>query len=68
MVYGCSFNLFLKDDKEITDQEKVEKLKTYEVKDLLTLLRNIEEEPRSYTDEVIKGVYTCLFNKGIMCI
>lgn len=68
MTYGCSFNLFLKDDKEITDNEKVDKLKEYEIKDLLTLLRNIEESPRSYTEEVIKGVHTCLFNKGIMCI
>lgn len=68
MVYGCSFNLFLKDNSDFTNDEKLEKMKQYPVGDLLTLLRNIEESIRYYDEEIIKGVYSCLWDKGIMCI
>lgn len=68
MVYGRSFNLFLKDNEELSNQEKLDKLKQYSFGDMLTLLRNIEESPREYDKEIISGVYGCLFDKGIMCI
>ena len=60
MVYGCSFNL--------SNKEKLDKLKEYSVGDMLTLLRNIEESPYKYEKEIINGVYSCLFDKGIVCI
>jgi hypothetical protein len=68
MTYGTRFNLFLKDNKELSNQEKLNKLEQYSVGDMLTLLRNFEESPRSYEPEIIKGLYTSLYNKGIMCI
>jgi hypothetical protein len=68
LVYGSSFNLFFKSNTDLSNQEKIEKLKQYSVGDMLTLLRNIEESPREYEEDIIKAVYTCLFDKGIMCI
>ncbi|NHI49123.1 hypothetical protein FDE94_15005 [Clostridium botulinum] len=68
MVFGAKFNLFFKSNTEKTNQEKIEILKEYSTKDMLTLLRNIEESPREFDEEIIKGVYSCLFDKGIMCI
>lgn len=68
MTYGIKFNLFLKINTEKTNKEKIEILKQYSVGDMLTLLRNIEESPREFEEEIIKEVYSCLFNKGIMCI
>ncbi|AKN32410.1 hypothetical protein Ccar_16705 [Clostridium carboxidivorans P7] len=68
MTYGSRFNLFFKTDTEKTNQEKIEVLKQYSTGDILTLLRNIEESPREFDEEIIKSVYSCLFDKGIMCI
>lgn len=68
MVYGASFNLFFKSETGLTNQEKIEKLKQYSVGDMLTLLRNIEECPNEFDEEIIKSVYGFLFDKGIMCI
>jgi hypothetical protein len=68
MIYGASFNLFFKSNKDFSNQEKIEKLKQYSVGDTLDLLRNIEESPSEYDEEIIKSVYKLLFDKGIMCI
>jgi hypothetical protein len=68
MVYGKDYNLFFKDKTEFTNEEKINKLKQYSVRDILTLLRNIEESPREYDNDIIQGVYSCLSDKGIMCI
>ena len=68
MVYGKDYNLFFKENNEFSNEEKINKLKQYPVEDMLTLLRNIEESPREYDNEIIQGVYSCLFDKGIMCI
>lgn len=68
MIYGSNFNMFFKDNIENTNQEKMEILKQYSTGDMLALLRNIEESPREFDEEIIKGVYSCLFDKGIMCI
>lgn len=67
MVFG-KFDIFFKIDKSVTNKAKIEELKQYDTGDLLTVLRNIEEAPRDYEEEIIKTVYTCLFDKGIMCI
>ena len=55
MVYGCSFNLFFKDNKELSNKEKLNKLKEYSVGDMLILLKNIEESPYEYGKEIIEG-------------
>lgn len=68
MTYGCRFSLFFKSDKEKTNTEKIKILKNYSIGDMLTLLRNIEESPKEFDEEIIKSVYSCLFDKGIMCI
>ncbi len=68
MVYGSSFNLFFKSNTDLSNQEKIEKLKQYSTGDMLTLLRNIEESPSEFEEEIIKSVLTCLFDKGIICI
>jgi len=68
MVYGKNYNLFFKENKEITNEEKLNKLKNYSVEDTLTILRNIEESSRDYDNEIIQGVYGYLYEKGIMCI
>lgn len=68
MVYGARYNLFLKKDTSLTNEEKIEKLKEYHPCDLLTLLRNIEESPREYDPDIFKAVCGTLFDKGIMCM
>ncbi|PWL51783.1 MAG: hypothetical protein DBY38_12620 [Clostridium cadaveris] len=68
MAYGTKFNLFLKVNTEKTNKEKIGILKQYSVEDMLTLLRNVEESPREFEQEIIKQIYNCLFDKGIMCI
>lgn len=68
MVFGSSFNVFFKNNKDLSNQEKIEILKTYSTGDILTLVRNIEELPLEFEEEITKSVYTCLFDKGIMCI
>jgi hypothetical protein len=68
MVYGKDYNLFFKNNKKLSNEEKINKLKQFPTGDLLTLLRNIEESSRDYDSDIIQGVYSCLFDKGIMCI
>ena len=68
MVFGRSFNIFFKDSTELLNEEKLNKLSQYSTGDMLTLLRNIEESPREYDEEIIKGLYNCLHAKGIVCI
>jgi hypothetical protein len=62
------YNLFFKSNKDFSNKEKIEKLKQLSVGDTLDLLRNIEESPSEYDEEIIKSVYQYLFVKGIMCI
>ncbi len=68
MTYGSDYDFFLKVNAELSNEDKIHRLKSYSVRDMLTLLRNIEESPRGYDGEIIKGVYSCLYDKGIMCI
>lgn len=67
MVYG-NLNIFVKTDVTLSNEEKIKKLKQYDTGDLLTLLRNIEESSYEYEEEIIKAVFECLYDKGIMCI
>lgn len=67
MMYG-KLNLFLKDDTTLSNEEKIKKLKQYNTDDLLTLLRNIEEAPYKFQEEIIKAVASYLYDKGIICM
>jgi len=68
MTYSSELNLFLKSYQGLSNKGKIERMKQYPTGDLMALLRNIEEEPSWYEEEIIKSVYECLFDKGIMCI
>lgn len=56
--------------KECNDSidEKFSMIKSYDVGDLLYVLRDIEENPTKYDESVIKGVVGRLYDMGIMCI
>ncbi len=56
--------------KECNDSidEKFSMIKSYDVGDLLYVLRGIEENPTKYDESVIKGVVGRLYDMGIMCI
>lgn len=73
MTFGRKYSLFFKDCKvveykDMLNNEKIELLKDYSVGEALTLLRNIEESPNEFDEEIIKAIYTVLYDKGIMCI
>lgn len=56
--------------KECNDslEDKVTLIKSYDVGDLLYVLRSIEESPEKYDEVIVKGVVGRLYDKGIMCI
>ena len=68
MTFSSEYNIFFKDNINLTNTEKIDKLKEFDVAKLLCLLRNIEEKSCNYEGEIIKNVYGCLFDKGIICI
>jgi hypothetical protein len=60
--------MFLNSNKDFSPQDKIAKLKSCSLDDLMDLLHNIEECPKDYDREIIQGVYDCLYENGIMCI
>lgn len=54
--------------KDISDEEKIEKMKAYSVGQLLYLLREIEKTPYKYNESIIKECYSLLYDKNIICI
>lgn len=56
--------------KECSDSmgEKIALVKSYDVSDLLYVLRDIEKNPRKYDELVIKGVVGRLYDMGVVCI
>lgn len=56
--------------KECSDsmEEKITLIKSYDVGDLLYVLRDIENDPQKYDEFVIKGVIGRLYDMGIMCV
>ena len=56
--------------KECNDslEDKVTLIKSYDVGDLLYVLRSIEESPEKYDEVIVKDVVGRLYDKGIMCI
>ncbi len=53
---------------ELTLEEKIELLESYDLESLLYVLREIEEYPREYDKEVVIAVHNNLFAKGVTCI
>ena len=49
-------------------EDKVALIKSYDVGDLLYVLRDIEGNPAKYDEIIIKGVVGRLYDMGIMCI
>lgn len=56
--------------KECDDspEDKIALIKSYDVGDLLYVLRSIEESPRKYDEAIIKGVVERLYDMGIKCM
>lgn len=53
---------------ELTLEEKIELLESYDLDSLLYVLREIEEYPSEYDKEVVIAVHNNLFAKGVTCI
>lgn len=64
--YSAELNIFLKRYVGLKPKSKVERIKNLSTEDLLTLLRNIEENSSSYEEEVIKGVASVLYDRNII--
>lgn len=67
MVYGMLFNMYLVND-DTSNEFKIKKLKEISLDNLLTLLRNIEENSKRFDQEIINAVYGELHNRGITCV
>jgi hypothetical protein len=57
-----------KENVNMTTDEKVEMVKSYDVGELLTTLRDIENEPQNYDGQVVSTVYGCLYDHHIICM
>lgn len=55
-------------DSKITLEEKLEAMESYSTGDLLYVVREYENCPRKFEDEVIKKLATLLYDKGIICM
>lgn len=53
---------------ELSLEEKINLLESYDLEDLLYVKREIEDYPREYDKEVIIAVHSNLFSKGITCV
>lgn len=53
---------------DTTIEQKMEAMKEYSVGELLYLLREIENYPQKYDEEIIKLCTEMLFNKNIICL
>lgn len=52
----------------LTQKEKIDMIRGYEVGDLLYVLREFEEHPRRFDKEIIKELQNRLYDKGVRCI
>lgn len=68
LIFYRKYNQCLKNNTQLTNEGKIELLDTFTKRELLDLLRNIEDSPRDYERAVIQKVYDCLYVKGIMCL
>jgi hypothetical protein len=50
----------------LSDTEKIERIKSYDTADLLKVIRSFEESPRDYSPDIIKLISSRLYEKGII--
>jgi hypothetical protein len=55
-------------ESEITNDEKLQRLKFYTVIDLLYVVREFENDPVLFPKEIMKCVFERLIEHGITCI
>lgn len=55
-------------DSDLLLEEKVKLIDDYSTGDLLYVVREYEDTPRRFEEEVVKAVAVKLFNKGIICM
>lgn len=53
---------------ELTQEEKIKKLRSYDAGDLLYVLRQFEENPKNYEKEIVQELTDRLYDLGIGCI
>ncbi|TCU67515.1 hypothetical protein EV204_11266 [Tissierella praeacuta] len=56
------------DCNEVSDENKVKRMRTYTTGELLYLLREIESTSYKYSETIIKECYSLLYDKNIICI
>lgn len=49
-------------------KHKKELLKTYDTEELLCVLREYEEHPLLFDEDILKELAKCLYHKGIICM
>lgn len=55
-------------DNKVSLDEKIKTLETYSTGDLLYVLREFEDCPRRFEDDVVKKLGSLLYAKGIICM
>lgn len=55
-------------DSDLPIEEKVKLIDDYITGDLLYVVREYEDTPRRFEEEVVKAVAIKLFKKGIICM
>ena len=55
-------------DSKLTLEEKIKVIETYDLDDLIHVLREIESIPKNFCKEVIIAVHNKIFEHGITCI
>ncbi len=53
---------------ELTEKEKIEEIRSYDVGDLLYVLREFEKNPRNFEKETVQELLDRLYDFGIGCI
>lgn len=61
-----AYNVSEKSNKTI--EEKIELIKTYDIEDLLYVLREAEKNRKDYNSFIISGVVGRLYDMGIKCM
>lgn len=61
-----AYNVSEKSNKTI--EEKIELIKTYNIEDLLYVLREAEKNRKDYNPIIISGVVGRLYDMGIKCM
>jgi ATP-dependent RNA circularization protein (DNA/RNA ligase family) len=58
----------ISEDSKLTLEEKLKLIESYDLDDLIHILREIESSQKSFCKEVIIAVHNKIFEHGITCI